>query len=74
MSKASIPCLSGEQQALHCSNCGSDGRFEALVSFAVNLVTSNGVVVREMYSEVSGYRCADCGEDVATPEGWITTP
>lgn len=61
------------RELLHCPSCKNDRRFEAVIAFAVNLVTADGTVVRETCSEVSHYRCADCGEDVSTPEGWVTT-
>ena len=61
------------RQSLYCSKCNNEDRFEAVVEFAVNLVTADGTVVREVCSEVSHYRCADCGEDVPTPEGWVVT-
>lgn len=60
-------------KSLYCSGCKNDDRFEAVIGFAVNLVTADGTVVRETYSEVSYYRCADCGNAAPTPEGWVAT-
>ena len=64
----------GLRETLYCHRCGSQHRFEALVSFAVNVVTSDGTVVRENYAEISGYRCCACGEDVVAPDSWLLSP
>jgi len=61
------------RDSLRCASCKNQGRFEAVIGFAVNLVTADGTVVREVCSDVSHYRCADCGADIPTPEGWVTT-
>jgi len=59
-------------ETLVCDNCGNTDRFDQLVGFAVNYVTGDGIVVRQLYAEIQEYRCARCNETVKLPKDWET--
>ena len=73
MTKATTLLQSALSDHLRCVACGNEDRFDQLIGFAVNYVTNKGHVVRQMMSEVTGYRCAQCGADVEAPAHWELT-